>query len=211
MSGLFDAIKHFDGPVVALLAHPDDEALLCGGTLASLTAHGAEVQVVCFSDGAQGRDRVFHHVCELLGAKGELLDLPTSSIRVDDGLVATTDDLIRTLNPACVITHTAAGVQNQDHVALNAAVRLSIGRWPMPGLALAAEPPLSSNGFCPSVFVDVTQSWAMKCDAVRAYRRVLDRDYMDDRYLETRARWWGQVAGISGQLVEAYEIIRWQA
>ena len=211
MTRLLGAIHEFDAPVVVLLAHPDDEALLCGGTIAALSDQGADVRVVCFSDGAQGRDRTFHNVCGMLGAKGDLLDLPSSSIRLDERLVAITDDLIRSLNPGCVITHTASGIQNQDHVALNAAVKLSIGRWPMPALALAVEPPISSGEFYPSVFVDITEHWNTKCEAVLAYREVLDRDCMSDHYLKTRARWWGQVAGTSGRLVEAYEMLRWRA
>lgn len=38
---------------MVILAHPDDEALLCGGTIAELTRIDVETTVVCFSDGAQ--------------------------------------------------------------------------------------------------------------------------------------------------------------
>ncbi|WP_327176435.1 PIG-L family deacetylase [Streptomyces sp. NBC_01335] len=40
-----------DGPVVVVAAHPDDEVLGVGGTLARLTAAGAEVHVVTVTDG----------------------------------------------------------------------------------------------------------------------------------------------------------------
>ncbi|MGW2842131.1 PIG-L deacetylase family protein [Streptomyces sp. NPDC001493] len=40
-----------DGPVVVVAAHPDDEVLGVGGTLARLTAAGVEVHVVTVTDG----------------------------------------------------------------------------------------------------------------------------------------------------------------
>jgi LmbE family N-acetylglucosaminyl deacetylase len=210
MTGFVDAVRRLDAPVLVVLAHPDDEALLCGGTIAALTEAEVDVRVVSYSDGGQGRASAFCETCELLGAKGELLDLPACSIRVDDRLVSTTDELVRSLNPGCVITHSASGLQNQDHVALNHAVKLSIGRWPTPAIALAVEPPYSSADFHPNVFVDVTTQWGAKVDAVNRYRAILDRTYMTEGYLTTRASWWSQVAGIPGLLVEAFELMRWR-
>ena len=40
--------------VLAVFAHPDDEALACGGTLARLAAAGARVVIVCASRGELG-------------------------------------------------------------------------------------------------------------------------------------------------------------
>jgi len=46
-----------DGQVVlAIFAHPDDESLACGGTLARLAALGARVVVMCASHGERGSD-----------------------------------------------------------------------------------------------------------------------------------------------------------
>lgn len=41
--------------VVAFHAHPDDEALLTGGTLAKLAAEGHRVVIVVATDGSMGQ------------------------------------------------------------------------------------------------------------------------------------------------------------
>ncbi|MFJ4715543.1 PIG-L deacetylase family protein [Streptomyces sp. NPDC088785] len=40
-----------EGPVVVVAAHPDDEVLGCGGTVAGLRAAGVPVHIVCLTDG----------------------------------------------------------------------------------------------------------------------------------------------------------------
>lgn len=196
--------------VLALLAHPDDETLLCGGTLALLSSGGAEVRVVCFADGAQGRDQHFPEVCKVLGIEGKLLDHKTSEMKLDGDLVATTDETIRNWDPDIVITHSSCGSQNQDHRVIHDAATLTICRWHRPILALAAEPPISSVEFRPNVFVDVSSSWPAKCQAAAIHRIPLEQPYMTDEYLEGRARWWAQVAGKPGQKCEGFELLIWR-
>lgn len=43
------------GTVVAVLAHPDDETFICGGTLAKAAAAGHRVVLVCATKGEMGR------------------------------------------------------------------------------------------------------------------------------------------------------------
>jgi LmbE family N-acetylglucosaminyl deacetylase len=197
--------------VLVLLAHPDDEVLLCGGTIAALAEAGCDVHVVCFCACSRGRNDAFPRACERLGATGELLQSHSdSSMVLNADLVAVTDDLIRHREPGCVITHTKSGRQNQDHAVLHEAVRLSAVRSSAPAMLLAAEPPLSSTEFAPSAFVGIDRFFATKCEAMAPYREILERDYMADEYLRTRAQWWGQVAGRAGALVEPYELILWR-
>ena len=43
--------------VLVIFPHPDDEAYSCGGTIARLASDGAEVTVLCATDGDAGKDR----------------------------------------------------------------------------------------------------------------------------------------------------------
>ena len=42
------------GGVMAVFAHPDDESLLAGGTLAACAAAGHPVEVICMTHGERG-------------------------------------------------------------------------------------------------------------------------------------------------------------
>ncbi len=198
--------------VLVVVAHPDDEALLCGATVACLVAGGARVRIACVGWGPPDRAEVFPKSCAVLGAESASLvgRGPDRGLSLDRDLVGAVDELVRARVPDVILTHSRTGPQHQDHVAVHDAVRLSLGRWQGPSLVLAAEPPMATTGFTPNVFVDVGAHFASKLDAVDQYRKVIDRRYLDDDYLVQRARWWGQVSGHPGRLCEAYELILWR-
>ena len=198
---------------MVVVAHPDDEALLCGATVACLAAGGAQVRIACVGWGPPDRTELFAKSCVLLGAEAVASpSVPVSDcgLSLDRTLVGAIDELVRVRMPDVVITHSRSGPQHQDHVAVHDAVRLSMARWQGPALVLAAEPPMSTTGFVPNVFVDVGDHFDYKLDAVAHYRKVIDRSYLEDDYLMHRARWWGQVSGHPGRLCEAYELVLWR-
>ena len=45
----------FDGPVLVVAAHPDDEILGCGGTMARLSEAGVELHTLLMTDGVSAR------------------------------------------------------------------------------------------------------------------------------------------------------------
>ena len=55
--------------LLAVFAHPDDETLRCGGTLALYAARGAKVHLICLTRGEAGRNTD--------PTLGDQVDLPT--------------------------------------------------------------------------------------------------------------------------------------
>jgi LmbE family N-acetylglucosaminyl deacetylase len=123
--------------VLAVFAHPDDEALACGGTLARLAGSGTEVIVLCASRGERGslagpvrdaalgdeRARELFEAARALGVSGViLLDHPDGDLRWADVSALHADIVmaIRRYRPAAVITFGADGLYwHDDHIAVH--------------------------------------------------------------------------------------------
>lgn len=206
--GPFDAAGHSSALVV--VAHPDDEVLVCGGTIARMVDSGMRVHVACLSDGAQDRGAVLDAACDVLGASCELLAFAVNALCADGELVSVTDRLVDEFQPDVIITHSAGQGQSQDHRAACQAVRTTVSRNPGPALLLLGSPPFATTDFAPTLFVDVTPAWPRKMRALGAYRAVLDRDYMHEEYLRTKCGWWSQVGGQPGGLCEAFQVDLWR-
>jgi N-acetyl-1-D-myo-inositol-2-amino-2-deoxy-alpha-D-glucopyranoside deacetylase len=134
------ASRALDGrTVLAVFAHPDDESLACGGTLARLADAGARIVLLCAShgesgsvsdpalvpDGNLGRVRV-HELREAAGVLGlaEVLvfDHPDGQLRWDDvpELHAEIVMVVSRTRPDVVITFDADGLYwHLDHVAVH--------------------------------------------------------------------------------------------
>jgi len=147
--------------VLVVAAHPDDEVLGCGGTIARHSDAGDQVQVLIAAEGAtsrqQQRDRdqashelsalaqAAHQAGAILGAQGvELLDLPDNRLdsldRLD--LIKQIEERIARHQPEVVYVHHAGDV-NIDHLAT---------RWPAArsGSPLAQPLPFSPIGLSTS-------------------------------------------------------------
>jgi LmbE family N-acetylglucosaminyl deacetylase len=121
--------------VLALGAHPDDESLAFGGTLARLAEAGTGVHVICATAGEASlsglrpgglgptRRAELRVACEWLGvADIECLGLADGrlSARLDE-LTAILDQRIRTLRPAAILLPWWRDA-HRDHRALSAAL-----------------------------------------------------------------------------------------
>jgi len=122
--------------ILTFFAHPDDETMLCGGTLALLAKHGAEIHYLCATRGEGGeygdppvctqeelgsvRQQELACAVEALGGKRlHLLDYVDPVVGENNQLFPYTDDideLVRTvlqhvnsLKPDVLITHGSNG------------------------------------------------------------------------------------------------------
>lgn len=229
------AVASHASPVLVVAAHPDDEVLGCGGTIARLAKEGCDVYIAILGEGITSRyarrdqaDRKSvedlharsRRVVELLGAKELFLQgLPDNrfdTVALLD-IVKIIEEWIDKLQPKVIYTQ-HGGDLNIDHALVYRAT-LTATR-PLAGSPVkefyAYEVPSSTEWafgqfqppFQPNVFVDISDTLKVKIEAMRLYEDEV-RSFPHPRSpeaLEAIARRWGSVAGF--ECVEAFEMIR---
>ena len=219
--------------VLCVAAHPDDEVLGAGGTLARHAADGEDVRVCILSDGVtsryddpesateeiqQRRNRA-RRACETLGATVSLHEYPDNQFDTVAllNLVQTVEAEIAEHEPRVVYTH-HYGDLNVDHeLACRATVTAtrpladsSVERVLAFETLSATEwsVPSPENAFQPQEFVNVDGYLSTKLDALAVYEREL-REPPHPRTPETveqNARVWGAKAGVPA--AEPFEVLR---
>ena len=220
--------------ILTVAAHPDDEILGCGATMARHAAAGDDVCIAILGEGATSRlgkrEDAERAVLESLkfdarraaaavGAQEvRFLDFPDNRFDTVPLLevVKVVEALIAEFRPDIIYTH-HAGDLNVDHEITHRAV-LTATR-PKPGQAvkevLAFEVPSATDwsfkgegGFHPNVFMDVGATLAAKLRALAEYRTEMC-EFPHSRSLkavEAAAVRWGSVAGCPA--AEAFQLIR---
>ena len=181
--------------ILILAAHPDDEVLGCGGTIAKLADEGVIVHVAFLADGVfsrageqtvqqlelTSRRKAAQKACEILGVKSVSFgDFPDNRMDTTPLLDITkaVEALISKYQPEVVFTHHAGDV-NIDHRRLHEAVvtacRPQQGH-PVKTLLCFEVPsstewqlPGSAPAFTPNWFVDISATLVRKLAALEAY------------------------------------------
>jgi LmbE family N-acetylglucosaminyl deacetylase len=222
--------------VVVVAAHPDDEVLGCGGTMARHVAHGDHVTTIIVAEGSTSRqtsrDRQ-SDACNLYALKQAALRA-NAKLGVDDvrflefpdnrldgvhrlDLVKALEQVLSDLQPDCVYTHSAADL-NIDHQLVHEAV-LTACR-PVPGqvthtilcfeVASSTEWRGASSAapFVPNWFVDISAHHEAKVLALQEYTTEM-RAWPHARSLESLealAKWRGATIGVGA--AEAFQLAR---
>jgi LmbE family N-acetylglucosaminyl deacetylase len=209
--------------ILIVAAHPDDEVIGCGGTLAKLTDAGAVVHVAFLADGVTSRDAeqsaheeylrsrrsAAQKACEILGVKsvsfGDFPDNRMDTVALLE-ITQAVEAQIRQHQPDTVFTHHAGDV-NIDHRRLHEAVVTACR--PQQGhpvktllcfeVASSTEwqLPGSAPPFLPNWFVDISATLDRKLAALEAYTEEL-RSWPHPRSLQgvsSLARWRGATVG----------------
>jgi len=229
-------VTQMQGAILAVAAHPDDEVLGCGGTLARMAGEGREVHILLMADGETSRigdqtraadtDRLAARkaaalsACKILGCSSvEVLGLPDNRM---DGLelldvVKHIEAFVQRYQPFSVLTHHAGDV-NIDHRVVHDAVITACR--PQPGHSVKEllffevpsstewRPPDSAKSFSPNWFVDISATLETKLSALHAYQTEL-RAFPHPRSLravEALARWRGATVGV--EAAEAFMLGR---
>lgn len=199
---------------LVVVAHPDDEVLGCGGTIARLTAEGEQVHVVILSF---TRAPVSHSDCavEHLGGSAAhhlFPDQHFDTVPLFD-ITKAIESVIAGRQPDTVYTH-HPGDLNQDHVITSRAV-LTACR-PVNGCPVktvyAMEIPSSTEWgdgtFHPNTYVDVTATLDRKVAAMEMYETER-REFPHPRSpeaLRALAAYRGASAGV--EAAEAFQLLR---
>ncbi|MFD0331477.1 PIG-L deacetylase family protein [Streptacidiphilus monticola] len=149
--------------VLVVAAHPDDELLGAGGTLARHALAGDQVHALVLADGAtsryaDGMDEVLakcaHRAAEVLGlASLRMLSLPDQRLDVLPlvQVTAQVEAVVAELKPRVVYTH-FPGDANADHAVVARAAWTACRPYVLPGLRRFAvfetPPPPSGAGRC---------------------------------------------------------------
>ena len=219
--------------VLIVAAHPDDEVLGCGGTIARHARAGDTVNILLMAEGATAREGLLNErravaalrdaavaVARVLGA-GEPRFCGFPDNRLDTvpmlDLIRPIEALAREIEPHTVYTH-HQGDLNVDHRIVHEAVVTAFRPTPnCTAHALYAFEVLSSTGwadpsrdtpFAPTRFVDIRDTLEVKIAGLNCYRSEM-RPFPHARSVEAvlaLAAYRG--AGVGLHAAEAFCVIR---
>ena len=215
--------------ILIVSAHPDDEVLGVGGTIAKYTSTGADVYICILAEGATARyeDKMVAELQEctlraakILGAREVYFEeLPDE--RLDQmpfiEVIKPLERHIAEIKPEIVFTH-HRGDANTDHQivfkATIAATRTLRGNavkkilcYEVPS-STEQSPPFIEYAFIPNVFVDITDTLDKKLEAMLQYKSEVGQ-YPHPRSIEAltiAAKHWG--VKVSVKAAEAFMLVR---
>jgi len=219
--------------VLVVVAHPDDEVLGCGATMARLAQEGAHVFVLVLGEGITSRDgsrdpegrrleietlrEQCRRACDILGVKKVFFesfpDNRFDGVELLD-LIKEIERIMKETAPEAVWTHFSRDL-NVDHRRVNQAVVTACR--PIPGASVRevlSFPVASStewqvpSEFHPDLAFDVTHTLEKKLAAFQKYPGEI-RPYPHPRSLEgirIDARYWGKTMGC--ELAEVFQVVR---
>ncbi len=207
--------NHKPKTVLVVAAHPDDEVLGCGATIARHHRNGDQIHILILAEGISNRHapgrlhQAAHQSAKILGASSLFLqqfpDNRMDSLDLLD-IVKVVEEHMDHHRPDVVYTH-HGGDLNIDHQLTHQAVITACR--PQPGHCVKTmlffevpsstewQPSKSVAAFTPDWFVDVASTWPIKIKALKAYALEM-KPWPHPRSLksvEHLARWRGSTAG----------------
>jgi len=176
--------------VLVIVAHPDDEVLGCGGTIAYFSSLEYSVNLLVMSDGVSSRTNSNNEAKELrkkaLNKSGEILgideifleDFPDNTMDSVPliSIINKIESVVNSVKPSVVFTH-HSGDMNIDHQLTHKAVMTACR--PTPELSVkeiytfevisSTDWGFDDNKFTPNFFVDISSYLDLKMKALEVY------------------------------------------
>ena len=228
---------HFDDQtrLLVVAAHPDDEVLGCGGTLAKAVSRGVQVAVMFLGEGISARFPIGEYdspeFLEQTAQRQQETERALSILGIQQvryarrlctqfdtypllSIVKEIEEELETFRPTMLFTHNPSEV-NIDHRITFEAVEVACRptRDCVPQSIYTFEIVCSGGWkflptFRPNVFVDVNEFWEKKMEAWHAYQGEA-RPFpfpRSDEGLETLAKYRGMAVGL--ERAEAFYLAR---
>lgn len=221
------------GPVLVVAAHPDDEVIGCGGTMAAHALSGRPVHVLLMTNGVGARNETApsaqavsdraesaREAASILGVhEPRMHSFPDNAMDTSPLLdvIRAVEEYVNELRPETVYTH-HRGDLNIDHEIVHRAVLTACRpqpRHPVKELYCFAvrsstewSGPFPGSVFAPSLYVDISWTLDLKMKALAAYSEEL-REPPHSRSLpamEAEARAAGATVGLAA--AEPFEVVR---
>lgn len=214
--------------ILVIAAHPDDEVLGLGGTIAKHVNKGDEVYVCIVAEGATVRyergminelKKYALQASEILGVKKvHFLGFPDQKLDTLSliEIIKPIEKIISNIEPEIVYTH-HYGDLNKDHqIVFEATVTATrpIGNKIKKVLCYETpsstewSPPITKCAFMPNVYTDISDTLQKKIEAMMAYKSEV-RNHPHPRSIETlriNAQYQGSKIGVKA--AERFMLIR---
>ena len=197
----------FSRHVIAFVAHPDDEVLGVGGTLARHVALGDRVTVHIAGICRSTSDAEWTAVANTLGVSCRRWHEPEHAIWQREA------SLVIELDPPTIVYTHHGGDINADHRALHEAVMVACRPYAAPSVKSIRtfHTPSSTewgHGFTPTLYVDISDHIDAKLAAMALYESELrpEPHPRSLEYLKAQAMTWGAAAGF--RYAEAFQVER---
>lgn len=206
--------------ILVVAAHPDDEILGAGGSMAKHSAHGDTVHTLFMADGVSSRsfdnttlelrerNKAAFQAASIVGSQEpRFLGLPDNRMDSIDLLdvVKPLEAMIQEIQPRVIYTH-HYGDLNIDHQITHKAVMTACRpQYDTQATTILCFEVLSStewqtansgNAFEPNWFVDISETFSLKLDALNAYEEEM-RDAPHSRSISNVAN----QAGLRGNQI----------
>jgi len=218
--------------VLVVVAHPDDEVLGCGGTIAKHVANKDEVHVLFLTSGVGSRGKVESELDERETAKenakkvlnykeGIQLDFPDNSTDIVPLLqvVKEVEVYIRKIEPKIVYTHFHGDLNIDHRVCFNAVITATRATPDSSVKEIYGFEVLSSTEwqlnpslvFSPQYFNDISKYIKIKIDSLREYNYEMRAEPHTRSYdhVITLAKHRGSIIGTEyAEAFQVYKIIK---